>query len=58
MTQVHEMQATDDEVLADLHAWLEENWDPDLTVADLGALRELLDKRRGVPAPLAPTATH
>ena len=34
MTQVHEMQATDDEVLADLHAWLEENWDPDLTVAE------------------------
>ena len=38
------------EVLATVH--------PDLTVADLGALRELLDKRRGVPAPLAPTATH
>lgn len=34
MTQVQETQATDEEVLTELRAWLEENWDPDLTVAE------------------------
>lgn len=37
------------EVLAAVH--------PDLTVADLGVLRELLDKRRAGPAPVEPTGS-
>ena len=54
MTQVHEMQATDDEVLADLHAWLEENWDPDLTVAEWWGRLGLA----GWAAPSLPTTAY
>ena len=34
MTDVADAPVTDDEVIVELRSWLEDNWDPDLTVAE------------------------